>query len=269
MKMKKLIRNVSTYIHNLFGIDIVVARGIKSSTKGLVCLNIGAGDWSYKGWINLDYSSKWYSKIQKNNQYIEYDIRKDKLPFEDDTVDCIFCSHVIEHIEDEFIYKLFDECYRVLKKGGIVRFACPDAEFLWQMTKCGKDYWCWRKKWCDKVGIDFNSLRPVDFLVREIATSKMIGYIRGNKDDYEEAFNNMEMLDFFDYIKRDVVFDNEFVGNHINYWTYDKAEKNLKESGFLTVVRSKYAGTISPYMKNRVVFDDTFPEMSLYFEAIK
>ena len=43
-------------------------------------------------------------------------LEKKKLPFENNSVDNIYISHVIEHIENEHIQNLFIECFRVLKE---------------------------------------------------------------------------------------------------------------------------------------------------------
>ena len=53
------------------------------------------------------------------------------MPFEDDSVDTIYCSHVIEHIETEYVEMFFKESFRVLKLGGVLRIVCPDVEYLY------------------------------------------------------------------------------------------------------------------------------------------
>jgi predicted SAM-dependent methyltransferase len=50
------------------------------------------------------------------------------LPFKDDSIDIIYCSHVIEHLPSETFNYLFDEFHRVLKYNGIVRVILPDIE---------------------------------------------------------------------------------------------------------------------------------------------
>ena len=74
-------------------------------------------------------------------------MRKDSLPYADESVDNIYCSHVIEHIENQYVDKFIMESYRVLKKGGGLRIACPDAEFLFEVSSFVNDYWNWRKPW--------------------------------------------------------------------------------------------------------------------------
>lgn len=70
-------------------------------------LNIGAGQTYIPGFLNIDISNK---------AEIVLDIGKDRLPFEDNTVDLIFSYHTLEHIPD-YLFAL-SEIHRVLKHGG-------------------------------------------------------------------------------------------------------------------------------------------------------
>lgn len=51
------------------------------------------------------------------------------LPFEDNTADLIYASHVIEYFDREEIIPVLQEWRRVLKPGGVLRLAVPN--FLW------------------------------------------------------------------------------------------------------------------------------------------
>jgi SAM-dependent methyltransferase len=70
-------------------------------------LNLGAGITYIPGFINIDISKK---------ADIILDLGKDKLPFDDDSVNLIFSYHTLEHIPD-YLFTL-SEIYRVLKHGG-------------------------------------------------------------------------------------------------------------------------------------------------------
>lgn len=50
---------------------------------------------------------------------------KDRLPFEDGTVDHIHTSHFLEHLEAEERIHFVNEAYRVLKDGGTLFIATP------------------------------------------------------------------------------------------------------------------------------------------------
>jgi predicted SAM-dependent methyltransferase len=75
------------------------------SRAGIVKVNLGTGIEAAYGWL---------------------DDFEDELPFEPDSVDFIFCSHVLEHFFREDATRLLREMLRVLKPGGRVRICVPD-----------------------------------------------------------------------------------------------------------------------------------------------
>jgi predicted SAM-dependent methyltransferase len=50
------------------------------------------------------------------------------IPFEENKFELVYHSHVLEHFLRPDGERLISECYRVLKKGGILRIAIPDLE---------------------------------------------------------------------------------------------------------------------------------------------
>ena len=84
-------------------------------------LNVGCGFNCHKDWINLD--------LHKS-KYVDYYNIKNKLPFKDGSLDVIYHSHVLEHLDKLLARKFIADCYRVLKKGGIIRIAVPDLEII-------------------------------------------------------------------------------------------------------------------------------------------
>jgi len=83
-------------------------------------LNVGAGAHCHDSWVNIDL-------VPIAPGVIQHDLRQG-LPFEDDCMDAVYHSHVIEHLTEEDGQKLLGECYRVLRPGGILRVAAPDLE---------------------------------------------------------------------------------------------------------------------------------------------
>lgn len=77
-------------------------------------LNIGAGQTYIPGFINIDISEK---------ANISLDLGKDRLPFEDSSVDLVFSYHTLEHIPD-YLFTL-SEIHRVLKHGGHLLVGMP------------------------------------------------------------------------------------------------------------------------------------------------
>ena len=114
----------------------------------LVKVNLGCGPSGIDGWINYDwgilpliskipflqriifsfrllpsfYSAKW-PKLELVN------IQK-KLPLKDESVNYIYCSHVLEHFEPWEALGVLKECKRIMKTGGVLRIVTPDIRKL-------------------------------------------------------------------------------------------------------------------------------------------
>jgi predicted SAM-dependent methyltransferase len=54
------------------------------------------------------------------------------FPFPDNSVECAFCSHLLEHLHPITAARMFAELLRVLKPGGIFRVVVPDL--AWAIT---------------------------------------------------------------------------------------------------------------------------------------
>lgn len=83
-------------------------------------LNLGCGHRFHKDWINLD--------IVSHSTYVQQYDFSEKIPFPDNTMDLVYHSHVLEHLEKKNAYHFLKECFRVLKTGGILRVVVPDLE---------------------------------------------------------------------------------------------------------------------------------------------
>jgi len=85
-------------------------------------LNVGCGNAKLPGWVNID--------IEPGAELV-VDIRKG-LPFDDDSVDFIYNEHFLEHVTFEEGEKVLREFRRCLKKGGVLRIAMPDLDYIIQ-----------------------------------------------------------------------------------------------------------------------------------------
>ncbi len=242
------------------------AKRKKIKTKSLN-LNIGAGKYTIPNFVSLDYFSPHYYKSQKNfsSSRVAYDIRNDSIPYKDAEVDNIYISHVVEHIEDFAVLKFFEEAFRVLKKNGVLRVACPDAKFLYQVSQFDNDYYDWYKS-INRA----KAPRQYDFLVNLISSPRG----RCNNNNITEEIMDIEELKKMDYanltstLKNNLSFRSEFPGEHINNWDFERLQAIGKKVGFTHVFESKYLGSVSKEMQS-LKFDKTHPEMSLYVEFVK
>jgi len=83
-----------------------------------------------------------FLKILGTKMIVHHDINYG-LPFGDSVVKNVFSSHFIEHITKEQGEKILGECYRVLKKDGILRIICPSLDE--EVDKIQKDVLAYKK----------------------------------------------------------------------------------------------------------------------------
>jgi len=92
-------------------------------------INLGSGDTRFLGWTNLDYS-KGQKDIPSFYIDIDFDLTSGKpLPFPDNSVSCVFCSHVFEHLDKKTVLHMCNEVYRILRNYGIFRIIVPNPSF--------------------------------------------------------------------------------------------------------------------------------------------
>jgi predicted SAM-dependent methyltransferase len=109
----------------------------------MIKINLGSGPRTAKDWINFDYGLLPFlgkfgltkiagflgmidkSYVVKWPRFRYFDIRQ-SLPFGGDSVDYIYCSHVLEHFEKYEVLRILTECRRVLGRKGLVRIVMPD-----------------------------------------------------------------------------------------------------------------------------------------------
>ena len=83
-------------------------------------LNLGSGSKILKGYVNVD-------KFQYYKPDVVHDLEKFPYPFEDNSVDEILLSHVLEHIgqNPDVFNNIIKELYRICKNNSIVDIRVP------------------------------------------------------------------------------------------------------------------------------------------------
>ena len=115
-------------------------------------LNLGCGTKMNWNWNNLDFSpyarlvrhmniakilrkvgavseERYQNLLDVDPHIILWDLRKG-IPFNDNTFDVVYHSHLLEHIDEENAPVFLKECFRVLKPNGIIRIAVPDLQSI-------------------------------------------------------------------------------------------------------------------------------------------
>ncbi len=114
-------------------------------------LHLGCFDQPVDGWINTDITPHLFvakvpflattmyklgrlteKRYQQHRQGIFKQLRyvnvTKPLPFASNSMDCVFSSHMLEHLPRSIVPRLLSEILRVLKPGGVVRTAVPDLD---------------------------------------------------------------------------------------------------------------------------------------------
>ena len=93
----------------------------KNFAKDSVFCNFGSGAFSHSSWKNYDFPAitKKYKAIQgkENIDFFSINLCQEnlKIPLDTSSVDLIYCSHTIEHLEEAKAINFLKECSRILK----------------------------------------------------------------------------------------------------------------------------------------------------------
>jgi len=106
----------------------------KDLLKGKV-LDVGCRDKNLKQYLNE--GAEYLGLDFTGNPDIKVNLAKGKIPFPDNSFDCVVCLDVLEHLEN--LHKTFDELIRVSKKYVILSLPnCYSSNFFKIITVKGK-----------------------------------------------------------------------------------------------------------------------------------
>lgn len=121
--------------------QVAVVWKINMNKPERVLLNLGCGPTRPQSWINTDSSlnslaQKWpltrkiarrliKSRLYDSSNVTFQDLNR-KWPWEENSVDVVYASHVFEHLKVKTTELFLSEAYRVLKPDGVIRLVVPD-----------------------------------------------------------------------------------------------------------------------------------------------
>jgi predicted SAM-dependent methyltransferase len=162
-------------------------------------LHLGCGPDVRPGWINIDINLQANDTVD-NSDFFNYDLRLG-IPLPDDSCSLIYSSHFFEHLKNSYGFRLFQECRRVLRRGGRLRLALPNyRRFFQQYLNNDRSAW---------------SLLPVAEIF----------------PDFEEAtlpFGDMVDWGIFQW------------GEHVTFYDEDRTIRILRAVGFPEACVSEY-----------------------------
>ncbi len=132
----------------------------------MIKLNLGCGPTGIKGWTNYDWGIlPFLSKMPLLRKIViklgilpsTYDIAwqeiklvdiRKKFPLQNNSVQYIYCSHVLEHFEQWEALKILKDCKRVLIPKGLIRIVIPDIKKMisFSETKLNHLWWGYEKE---------------------------------------------------------------------------------------------------------------------------
>ena len=149
-----------------------------------------------------DFGTNWIHIDGGNYSHLDYSSLTNLEQFENNSVDLIYSSHVIEYFDREEVNTLLEEWRRVIKFGGILRLAVPNFEVLANMYTHGKielpqvlgplfgKMYMDGQKIYHKTTYDFDSLKEVltNLGFNDIMHYDFRDVEHGNFDDHSQAF---------------------------------------------------------------------------------
>lgn len=236
-------------------------------------INVGSGNFYHPCWFNLDKANEFYREDQSANPYIEHDLTSgNPLPFESNSVEIFYCSHVIEHLPNQAVKNLLSEFQRCLKPGGLFRISCPDMELQYKAYfKSDILFWPDPSPW----GTSPSSLEIK--LVEHFATLLVMPERVANptkrlaEDEIKALIKTTTMEEFFNTVNSLLPKDSNQIlpEGHCNWFSEDKLIDMAKDLKGLDCKASRYGQSADARLRNTDLFDKTCPELSLYVEGFK
>ena len=231
------------------------------------CLNIGCGGFIHPLWDCHDYPAltPYYKSIQsssgKNFFPIDLTDHSYKLPYEDNSVSLIYCSHTLEHIPVLSISYFLKESFRTLAPEGVLRIVLPDMHFPFVNAKSLVPYGLDSDKFIKSIYIaSFRAFSPSTTL--------------DSKDLISSAIrNDFSLFEYINDLKSNYnlsdKFDPKHPENHITPIDASIMSKLAKDEGFTKIVNCSANQSISPVFANSAVFDTSEPSISIFIDIQK
>jgi hypothetical protein len=208
--------------------DTPISNTGRYSSSTSIRLNIGGG----KGHPRVD---GWMIVDLRESADLVLDITKARLPYDDNTVDVIFTSHILEHIYPQQLGFVLSEFYRVLKSDvGLLRIGVPDIEMAIQAY----------------VSEDYGFFQASD--IAEYDPKAPLGGLLASWFYSTRIFNDPEL---------------RHGEGHVHCFDYDYLAYWLKGVGFRRVWRSAYRQSALPELRGDAF--DRHPNDTLFVEAMK
>lgn len=206
------------------------------------------------------------------------DLRNEKLPFNDESIDAFYSSHMIEHLEYESCKKLFQEIYRCLRKEGFFRVVTPNMDLL--LERYYAEDWEFFLRADGQFILDQiinNKITPDSLLIH----NRFVGWFASysgrldtgggpivDKKIVDKKLNELTKYEFRDWCVS--LLEKERIYAHLHIYDYSELESMLKEEGFCNIEMKSYQCSSCNDMQYPIPIDNPKHQIySLYIECNK
>jgi predicted SAM-dependent methyltransferase len=158
-KVRGLRFELRAYCCHFIGNHLLLRRQLAKKKK----LHFGSGPDIKAGFINIDFNNK---------ADIFLDARR-RLNIQSNSIEYIYSSHFIEHLEHEELVVHLKECYRILESGGVLRLGIPVFEKVFRSYCDGNKEWLEtrRKALSEKLRLPPELICAMDFINKAVYES--------------------------------------------------------------------------------------------------
>ena len=249
-------------------------------------LNLGCGSHYHPDWVNVDFHAT-------NPNVLAHNLSTG-VPFGNETFNMVYHSHLLEHFPKEKAGFFIQECYRVLRQGGIIRVVVPDLEQMCrlylralEMASMGEEGWSSNYEWImlelyDQCVRNISGGQMLQFLMREplpneeFVASRLGSFYRVLMNDIKLLKNQPERK----HADNKRTLTNEEIGEfrnggEIHQWMYDRYSLRLllEEAGFHNVVlrtaQESYCANWPSFCLDTDSSGEIYKADSLFMEGIK
>ncbi len=170
----------------------------------------------------------------------------------------------------------------MLKPGGALRVTTgPDAHLDYAALMRGDaDHFYWDEYYVERGHYEADFRAPatsvpleerwLHHVATQLAPNDVTDYpTKLNAEQVKKLLGEKPLEAVLDYLTGLCTFDANRPGNHMSWWTPERAIALMRRAGFQNAYRSAYGQSRFAVLRNTFYFDNTHPSMSLYVEAIK
>lgn len=134
----------------------------------MTLLNLGCGQRFHPDWMNIDF-------VSHAPEVMAHDLTTG-IPVPDNSADAVYHSHVLEHFSKSNGAAFIQECFRVLKPGGVLRVVVPDLEALALQYVQALNAFRQQPDAMNKANHTWATIEMIDQLVRTQSGGDMMAY---------------------------------------------------------------------------------------------